>query len=66
VVDNKEKEDPEFLVMADDGTGSSVNIPTFLIGKSDGSILKEEIHKKVEPKMGKNGKLSSKHQSIIL
>ena len=61
MVDNKEKEDPEFLVMADDGTGSSVNIPTFLIGKSDGAILKEEIHKKVEPKMGKNGKLRSKH-----
>jgi len=66
VVDNKENEDPEFLVMADDGTGSSVNIPTFLIGKSDGSILKEEIHKKVEPKKGKNGKLRSRHQSIIL
>jgi len=66
VVDNKENEDPEFLVMADDGTGSSVNIPTFLIGKSAGSILKEEIHKKVEPKKGKNGKLRSRHQSIIL
>jgi hypothetical protein len=52
--------------MADDGTGSSVNIPTFLIGKTDGSTLKEEIHKKVEPKKNKNGKLRSKHQSIIL
>lgn len=55
MVDNKENEDPEFLVMADDGTGSSVNIPTFLVGKSDGAILKEEIHKKVEPKKAKNG-----------
>jgi hypothetical protein len=34
--------------MADDGTGSSVSIPTFLIGMKDGEILKDEIHKKVE------------------
>ena len=47
--------------MADDGTGSSVNIPTFLISKSDGLILKEEIHKKVEPKVGRNGKTRSRH-----
>jgi len=47
--------------MADDGKGSSVNIPTFLISLSDGSILKDEIHKKLEPKVGKNGKMRSKH-----
>jgi hypothetical protein len=47
--------------MADDGTGSSVNIPTFLIGKSDGDILKEEIHKKVEPKVASNGRNGSPH-----
>lgn len=65
-MDNKVSEDPEFLVMADDGTGSSVNIPTFLIGTSDGKILKEEIHKKIEPKVGKNGRKRSRHQAIIL
>jgi len=27
--------------MADDGKGSSVNIPTFLIGLKDGNVLKE-------------------------
>ena len=36
VVDNKDSESPEQIVMADDGKGESVNIPTFLIGKSDG------------------------------
>lgn len=44
VVDNKSWEDPELLIMADDGRGSSVKIPSFLIGMSDGDKLKKEIH----------------------
>ena len=36
VIDNKEREDPEMLIMADDGRGASVKIPSFLIGYSDG------------------------------
>ena len=45
VVDNKAGEDPDYLVMADDGKGESIYIPTFLIGTYDGTKLKEAIHK---------------------
>lgn len=44
VADNKDMEDPELLIMADDGRGGSVKIPSFLIGKSDGKKLETEIH----------------------
>jgi hypothetical protein len=45
--------------MADDGKGSSVNIPTFLIGLNDGKILKEQIHTKSPASVGKNGQTRS-------
>ena len=48
VVDNKSQEDPELLIMADDGRGSSVKIPSFLIGMTDGDTLKKEIHEEAE------------------
>lgn len=44
VIDNKITEDPTALVMADDGMGNSVTIPSMLIGWGDGQILKESIH----------------------
>ena len=52
--------------MADDGKGSSVYIPTFLIGKKDGDVIKEEIHQKREPKKNRYGKRQSLYQSIII
>ena len=48
VVDNVESEDPELLIMADDGRGSAVKIPSFLIGHNDGERLKEAIHEELE------------------
>jgi hypothetical protein len=45
VIDNKAFEDPEYMVMADDGNGESVYIPSFLITMHDGIKIKEEIHK---------------------
>ena len=47
--------------MADDGKGSSINIPTFLIGLKDGKILKEQIHTKEPASVGKNGAARSGH-----
>ena len=44
IADNKEFEDPEKLSMSDDGTGKSIKIPTFLIGKNDSNKIKETIH----------------------
>jgi len=44
IIDNKEWENPEMLIMADDGAGSSVKIPSFLIGHHDGILLKKAIH----------------------
>jgi hypothetical protein len=40
-VDNKEGEAAGNVVMADDGTGESVSIPTFLVGMYDGAKLKQ-------------------------
>ena len=33
----------ENLIMADDGTGSSVNIPSFIIRKGDADIIKQQL-----------------------
>ena len=44
IIDNNYIEDPDHLVMADDGKGQSVEIPSFLISMSDGIMLKEAIH----------------------
>lgn len=43
VIDNKWEENPKNLVMADDGMGSSVYIPSFIIKKSDGESLKKAV-----------------------
>ena len=36
VIDNKQNEDIDHIVMADDGKGSTVHIPSFLISFKDG------------------------------
>lgn len=43
VIDNNANEKPENLIMADDGLGSSVYIPSFMIKKSDGEILIDAV-----------------------
>ena len=48
IVDNKQYEKATNLIMADDGTGHAVKIPSFLIGYHDGAILKESIHETEE------------------
>ena len=48
VVDDKEYESMDSIVMADDGMGSSVSIPTFLVDKKSGQILKDAVHKQDE------------------
>jgi hypothetical protein len=40
VVNDKYDEDPENIMMTDNGTAGNLNIPSFLIKKSDGEILK--------------------------
>ena len=40
VVDNK-AENVTNVIMGDDGTGSGIRIPSMLIGKTDGQILKD-------------------------
>lgn len=36
--------DQENVRMADDGNGESIKIPSFLIGKLDGKLIKEAVH----------------------
>jgi hypothetical protein len=43
IVDNKKNEKATNLIMADDGTGNAVKIPSFLIGYIDGTLLKDAI-----------------------
>ena len=43
VIDNVEGEDISYIIMADDGKGSSVNIPSFLISNSDGMKILDAI-----------------------
>lgn len=45
VADNKPGEHADHIVMADDGKGAGVSIPTFLIGQADGQTIKDAIHK---------------------
>jgi len=40
-------EGSENVVMADDGSGGTVNVPSFLIRKKDCDAIKEELHKNV-------------------
>ncbi len=43
--DNQE-EDAENLIMSDDGTGRSINIPSFIIGRKESAMIKDELSKK--------------------
>ena len=45
IVDNNEYESATHIIMSDDGTGAQVNIPSFLIGNSEGKKIKEAVHK---------------------
>ena len=47
VVDNDPTESMYSIVMADDGLGGSISIPSFLIGYDDGQKLIEEIHREI-------------------
>ena len=49
VMDNKALEDPERIVLMDDGTGSNIHIPTILIGLTDGEILRNFVTDKDNP-----------------
>lgn len=43
IVNTEDEPDPDRIIMVDDGTGISVTIPTVLIKKSDGDIIKDAI-----------------------
>lgn len=40
IISDTSDEDVTNIVMSDDGTGTNLNIPSFLIGKSDGALLR--------------------------
>lgn len=39
VIDNEEKEDPDSIIMSDDGSGAGIRIPSMIISKADGDKL---------------------------
>lgn len=68
VIDNKRFENPKNLIMADDGSGSSVKIPTFLISYSDGQKLIQAIHhsEEIEEEKKADGKRPSYKNFVII
>lgn len=48
IVNNKENANPEHTIMIDDGTGLNVAIPTIMISKEDGDLIKESIRQTEE------------------
>lgn len=48
-----DRNDEEHTHMSDDGQGSSIYIPSFLIGKRDGDLIKEAIHEAKVDDIGK-------------
>lgn len=46
IVGDNQRENSESIIMGDDGTGSSVNIPSFLIRKRDADKIKEQLASK--------------------
>lgn len=45
IIDNRENGDVTNVVMVDDGTGQNIYIPTFMISKKDGDMIKNFIDK---------------------
>lgn len=43
IMNNRPHEDPEHIIMIDDGTGVSIAIPTVIINKEDGDAIKEAV-----------------------
>jgi hypothetical protein len=43
VIDNRDYSSPESLIMIDDGTGTSIAIPTILISKEDGKKIMKAV-----------------------
>jgi len=43
IISDSSDEDPTNIVMSDDGTGGNLSIPSFLIKKSDGELLRKAI-----------------------
>ena len=48
IIDNDSYESPSSIIMADDGTGQKVNIPSFLIGYFDGLKISRAVMEEIE------------------
>jgi len=62
ISDSRDGADPEKAIMIDDGTGTSIAIPTIMISKEDGKQLKEAILK-VEKE---NNRPGAKKEYVVL
>eukprot|EP01022_Parablepharisma_sp_SALTPOND_P001206 TRINITY_DN105834_c0_g1_i1.p1 TRINITY_DN105834_c0_g1~~TRINITY_DN105834_c0_g1_i1.p1 ORF type:complete len:300 (+),score=28.82 TRINITY_DN105834_c0_g1_i1:503-1402(+) len=62
IVNNKEHQNPENIIMIDDGTGLNVAIPTIMIGKEDGDQLIAAIKRTEES----NKDPSRKKEFVVL
>ena len=45
IIDSREKGEVDKVVMVDDGTAGNIYIPTFMISKKDGNVIKDYIDK---------------------
>lgn len=53
VVDNVDWEDVEYVIMSDDGYGEGISIPSMLISKADGELLKNFLHSSAQEEIEK-------------
>lgn len=64
IADYRDNANPENIIMIDDGTGLSVAIPTIMISKEDGKILKNAINSTME--RNKNNNLIKEYVVLII
>jgi hypothetical protein len=62
IADHRENSDPEKVIMMDDGTGTSIAIPTIMISKEDGKRLKDAIQRTEK----ENAKPGAKKEYVVL
>lgn len=48
IIDNKDNEEVDRVIMADDGTGINLTVPAMLISKKDGDILTNYLTKRAD------------------
>ena len=61
IINDNLEEDSSNLIMSDDGTGHSINIPSFIIGKKESDLIKASLFKSKDQKVYIKAELELAH-----